>query len=153
MADASKVSAELRKIDKESKEAERALKEVNKSLKLDPTNEELVAEKMKLIEQEADRLKRKFELLTQAERDMKQQNTAAFDEAKMERYKTSMNQLQSGMIKAKAQMASIDAQRQQEADKAAAKEKEAAAEAVAMVNAKREAEQRLARELPAISPY
>ena len=146
MADASKVSAELRKIDKESKEAERALKEVNKSLKLDPTNEELVAEKMKLIEQEADRLKRKFELLTQAERDMKQQNTAAFDEAKMERYKTSMNQLQSGMIKAKAQMASIDAQRQQEADKALEKERQAAAEAVAMANAKREAEQRVARE-------
>lgn len=105
----------------------------------------MTAEKMKLLEQEADRLKEKYRLLTESEQKMKQQNTAAFDTEKLKRYESSLNQMQSAMLRTKAQMNSIDIQRQQEAEKAAAAERAAAAEALAMANAQHEAEERTAR--------
>ncbi len=146
MADASKVSAELRKINQDSKETQAALREVNKNLKLDPNNAEVIAQKLKLIEEEATRLKRKYDLLNQAQQEMKQYNTQAFNAEKLKNYDSSLNRINSSLISTKAQLNSLDLQRQQEADKAAAKEREAAAEAVALANARYEAEQRVARE-------
>lgn len=98
----------------------------------------MTEKKMKLIAEETDRLNQKLEKLKQAEKEMAAINTEAFSADKLKEYQSSLNQIQNAALKTQAQLNQLAIQRQEA-------EKKAAAEAVAMAEAKHRAEERVAR--------
>ena len=138
VADISDVGRKIRLIDAQAKDLDKTLAQVNKSLKLDPNNADLVAQKMRTIEEESDLLRRKLEQLNRIQREMATVDVASLDAKKAEAYRASLTRVNAEVAKTQAALKGLNTQSKE-------LETAAAAKAVERAEAERRAAERVAQ--------
>lgn len=138
VADISDVGRKIRLIDAQAKDLDKTLAQVNKSLKLDPNNADLVAQKMRTIEEESDLLRRKLEQLNRIQREMATVDVASLDPKKAEAYRASLTRVNAEVAKTQAALKGLNTQSKE-------LETAAAAKAVERAEAERRAAERVAQ--------
>lgn len=138
VADISDVGRKIRLIDSQAKDLDKTLAQVNKSLKLDPNNADLVAQKMRTIEEESDLLRRKLEQLNRIQREMATVDVASLDAKKAEAYRASLTRVNAEVAKTQAALKGLNTQSKE-------LETAAAAKAVERAEAERRAAERVAQ--------
>lgn len=121
VADISDVGRKIRLIDSQAKDLDKTLAQVNKSLKLDPNNADLVAQKMRTIEEESDLLRQKLEQLKRIQQEMATVDVGSLDPKKAEAYRASLTRVNAEIAKTQAALLGLsrqaEMQTQQEVDK------------------------------------
>ena len=138
VADISDVGRKIRLIDAQAKDLDKTLAQVNKSLKLDPNNADLVAQKMRTIEEESDLLRRKLEQLNRIQREMATVDVASLDAKKAEAYRASLTRVNAEVAKTQAALKGLNTQSKE-------LETAAAAKAVERAETERRAAERVAQ--------